>query len=497
MQPKRMHPMKIVFSFIKTIRNSFVVILYLFIINFNDVSTFIMIGRIVFLAFLLYRLAALTIEWWKTTYEFKNGTIHIYRGLFTRSDNRVPVERVQNVQWETPFYYRMFHLTALSLQTSAADKEASVVFEAIKQKDAEQIETLVLNKGATLEPQQASPDEFERSVGTQEFQVEETTDSKTIHFRPTRKDLWKASFLSFSFLAFIPILGTVYHQMDEVMNLDEQAKGLIAFLTSSWLMLGAFIIMFVIIAIVFGMTRTFLKYGKYEIASDRERIYIRSGTVSKSAFTVRKENVQAIRMNQNPLKKVLGLLEVSLLSAGSQEEESEEVHSLYPFLPQERAAGLIQELLPDFAIEQEEEMEKLPRTALFVRLLRIPWVWIIATILIVWLKPVWWWVSPIIFLLTYVMRVLDHRNTRFLLHEQFVQFKTGGLWSTVFITNRSKVIEAEVERTILQRRFSLATIQTINRTKPVHLEEIKDVPVETSNKFITWYHDRYKEIEVK
>lgn len=503
MQPRRMHPMKIIFSFIHTLRNSFVIILYLFIINFNDASTFIKIARYVFLAFLLYRLVALAIDWWKTTYGIQDGAIHIYRGWFKRTDNRVPIERVQNVEWHTPFYYRMFHLTSLSLQTSATEKEASVKFEAVKLTVAEQIEQLVLHKQEALKKQQDIPEDDTESINNQTEQTEmattnsNTPDARQVHFQPTRRELWKASFLSFSFLAFIPILAAGYHEIDEVVDVDEQAKGFFTFLTSSWVIMLCVIILFAMFAIAFGIIRTFLKYGQYEIASDQERIYIRSGTLSRRMFVIRKNNVQAIQITQNPLKKLLGLLEINLLSAGSEEEESEEVHSLYPFLPQGRAEELLEELLPDFQMKEEAAMNKLPRSALLIRLLRVPWVWIIATILIVWFKPTWWWISPAIFLLTYISRVFDYRNTRFLLDGEFIQLKTGGLWSTVFVTNRKKVIEAEVVCTIVQQRFGLATIQTINRTKPVHAEELKDVPLETAHTFIKWYQERYKEIKVE
>src|SRR5699024_5077992 len=115
MQPKRMHPMKIIFTFNKTVRNSFVIILYLFVVRFNDVSTFMMMARFLFLAFLIYRLGSITVEWWRTTYTFQDGSIQIYSGVLERKESRVPLDQVQNVKRNTPFYYRIIHLTALSL----------------------------------------------------------------------------------------------------------------------------------------------------------------------------------------------------------------------------------------------------------------------------------------------------------------------------------------------------------------------------------------------
>ena len=75
-----------------------------------------------------------------------------------------------------------------------------------------------------------------------------------------------------------------------------------------------------------------------------------------------------------------------------------------------------------------------------------------------------------------------------------IQFKKGGLWSSWFITNRKKVIEIEVNQSFLQQKLGLATIQTINQTKPTHEEELMDIPIEVSEEFIKWYGKRYDDI---
>src|SRR5699024_7207136 len=114
-----------------------------------------------------------------------------------------------------------------------------------------------------------------------------------------------------------------------------------------------------------------------------------------------------------------------------------------------------------------------------------------------WFKAEWWFLSPLLFLLTYIGRILDYRNTRFLLSGAFIQFKTGGLWSALFVTRRSKIVETEVEQSLLRKRLGLATIKKYNRTKPVHEEERKDVPLEASYTFVHWYQNRYREVEVQ
>src|SRR5699024_12209582 len=58
-----------------------------------------------------------------------------------------------------------------------------------------------------------------------------------------------------------------------------------------------------IILVGSGVLWTFLKYGKYEIASDQDHIYIHMGILSERSLMIRKDNVQAIQIIQTPIKK--------------------------------------------------------------------------------------------------------------------------------------------------------------------------------------------------
>src|SRR5690625_2825231 len=140
MNTKRMHPLKIVQALFSLLKNSAIIIIYLFVVRLQDTSMFPRIGRIIFLVFLVYQIFAIVIDWLNTSYEIKHNFIHIYRGLFKKRHNRVPLASVQNVRRTTPFYYKFFKVTSLLLETSATDKRASITFEAITLEEAERIE---------------------------------------------------------------------------------------------------------------------------------------------------------------------------------------------------------------------------------------------------------------------------------------------------------------------------------------------------------------------
>src|SRR5699024_4186580 len=164
-----------------------------------------------------------------------------------------------------------------------------------------------------------------------------------------------------------------------------------------------------------------------------------------------------------------------LLFYAGGEEKSVEIGSSYPFLQREKAKGLLDELLRHFSLHEAGNI--FPRESLYIRLMRIPWLWLVATGLILWFKKEWWFISPILFITTYLSRYFTYKNTRFSWEGKTIQFKTGGISTDIFITNRKKVIEVYTEQTIVQKKLGLATINTVNREKPVHHEQLQDIPV--------------------
>lgn len=503
MNQMRMHPLKIAQSFFSLIKNSAIIILYLFVFRLNDTSFIPKYGRILFLLFLTYQVIAIVIEWLQTTYEIKDNYIHIYQGLFKKRHNRVALATIQHVQRNTPFYFKPFGITALNLETSATDKRASVAFEAITVEEAKRIEEVLEQVKYNQLPieekgQSETETETDRELSTfQEVQSDvekvrsENTSTKEIDFQPSRQELIRASFLSLSFLVVIPILITMYENVEGFIPIEDHALRIFNTIRQSWLLISMTIGLLAVILVGIGVLRTFLKYGKYEISSDHDYIYIRMGTLNEQYFSIRKGNVQAIHIIQTPIKKWLGLCEIKLVIAESVEEESFNISTLYPYMDKDRAHQIIRKLLPEFPVLNK--VDCLPKESLTMKMIRIPWFLIFAAFVILLFQKSWWFVLPILGVVTYLMRYFEYRNTRYAIEDGNIQFIKGGLWSSWFLTNRKKVIEIEVTRSFWQQKLGLATISTINQTKPIYQMDLEDIPVKVSKEFIDWYGSRTKE----
>ncbi|GEL77039.1 PH domain-containing protein [Tenuibacillus multivorans] len=333
---------------------------------------------------------------------------------------------------------------------------------------------------------------------------EENGSDRVIHFTPTKKDLWKASFTSLSFLAIIPIIAGLYDIFGPLLPDIEQYEGVFyQILNHAWLIAG-FIIAGVIVAVVTGVVQTFVRYGQYKISSSDTHIYIEKGLLDESYFAIEKNKVQGIEIRQSFLKRILGLAEVKLVSSAkpSSSGDSTQVNSLYPFLQLGQAFQLIEELLPSYTFNHY--MDRLPRESLWIKLLKPSWLWIIATIALYYFKPspfhidmAWWVWSLFLLVLVMLNRILDYVHTKYVISDDHVQWWHGGLTSRLFITKRQNVIEVSLSQSLLQKLFKLTSLHTKNRSTPVHVEGVDDVPVSFAHTFHQWYKDRQKDIKVE
>ncbi|MFE4353178.1 PH domain-containing protein [Peribacillus butanolivorans] len=484
---KRLHPFKIPFELGKVMKGNLFFIIMLYVLNFGTEKTYMKVLQIGFLVYLVWRVISVILQWYTYKYQIKEGTVHITSGLISKSFRTVPFLKVQNVQRRTTLFHKLFNLTSLTFETGMTDDQGSVPFEVISQKEAKRLEQelSLIQELSVIEVDGTEEDTLE---------IVESVSEKTIHFTPTKQDVLKASFTSLSFLALIPIVATIYNTLDDFFNM-ENAEGLLATLLDTWWIVTTALIGIICIAVAFGIISTFVKYGKYEISSDHERVYIKKGVLDESAFSIQKEKVQAVEITQSLIKRMLGLAEVKLISAGSTGDKELETNTLYPFLSVDRAYAMIEEILPTYKVERS--MERLSKQAFKVRMLRPSFFWILTTVAIYYFKPAIWYVSVILLVLIYTLRILDYKNSRYLLNNEIIQFKSGSLETSLFITKRSKVIQIEVERSKLQKLFGLASIETVNRSKPVHHTKLQDVSVEYADEFYTWYTCRTQNIQVE
>ncbi|WP_455675974.1 PH domain-containing protein [Pradoshia sp.] len=463
-EKKRYHPAIILFNIASFIKENFFIIIILFIINFNSTSKWIIWGRYALIALFLVYILYSILKWYIETYEITREAFIFREGVLVKKQRNIPFERIQDHHSKANFLHQLLGITSLKLETGTSDKDANLSFPAISLKEETRILENLLKK--------------ERKIAADVQHEEE----RVIYFESTNKDIIRAAFTSFSFLALFPLLLTGYFQLDEWLNIEETSKQVLNFFERNiWIWLPL-VLVTLGAAFAVGYLQTLFKYGNFVISADKDRIYITRGVFTTNAYSIQKSRVQAIKIQQSLLKRLFGMVEIKLVSAGQEIiGEETEINSLYPFMDKKKAYQLVNQLLPDYHIV--ENMHRLPKKVLWLKLIRPYYLTFAAVIILVFVKREWLYAAAIVLLAEIIFRVLDYQFTRYLKEDEYIQVREGGLYTRTIHTKWRNLQQIEVSHSWLQRRFGVATIQFYNRAKPFQLTILMDLSKEESVAF--------------
>ncbi|MFD1032597.1 PH domain-containing protein [Metaplanococcus flavidus] len=489
-EAKRYHPAYLLVEFFAFLRNSFFFILVLFIFNYDVTTGWILWAKIAFLAAAAFTVVKIFLSWWLHTYEVDPTSITLREGIFVKKVRTIAFNRVQNKKTATTFIHNWFGLTSLTLETGTSSEEASVRFPVLKRQEADEIIRMIERGDTDVAPSIES----EESEASEDLQVQPKKAERREYFQSTKRDTLRAAFTSLSFLAIFPILLALYFQIDDFFSLEDEAENAFFYFADHlWLLIPLFIAA-VIISSLIGYVMTTIRYGNYRIAADKERIYISRGVGQVHTFSIQRNKVQAIQIEQPLIKRILGIVEIKLISAGAVNVGDElETNSLYPFMKTQEAYRLLNELMPQYTVQ--ENLKRLPRNTIWLKLMRPYYMTILAAVGLWFFQPSLLWIAGILFAFSLVSRLFEYLFTRYALEGDSIQIRTGGFTTTTFITRRERIQEIEVSQSKLQRMFGVGSLSFINRAKPIHVSNIRDVPNDLSGVFKQWFVQRKVKLE--
>lgn len=505
---KRYSPLSILYDFGDFIKNTFFIYLLVYVFNGNSTSWLMITARYAGVVLPVIILLISIAVWFTRKYKIDESTCYVYSGIFNRKTQSIPIHKIQNMNEERNFLHKILRVTTLNFETAASGDDATISFQVISNEESEQIKKHVLSMKA-----EQTKDDFHEATDQNhltdeaDLSVEKPLNienEKVIHFQPTIKDTVKASFTSFSFFLIIPIILTIYNRISDFYDFDQFLTSSTKDLWTSPLLIAVGILLFVIFAVLFGIIKTYLQYGKYEIASDHHTIFIKKGVLNETSFSVPKARVQAVNIEQPFMKRILGLAEVQLVTAGGSllDEGGGALNKLYPFLPKAVAYDLIHTILPSYQVQ--DHMKSLPKSALRLKLLRPSWLWIGLTVYLVYVRPniisvipySWLWISLILLAMICTSRILQFKQSKYRFEDQFIQVQTGGFSRSLYLSKRSQIIEVTQKRSVIQQKFHVATIGLTNLAQPIRIEMIEDIAEEDAMRFLEWYQKRVHEITI-
>ncbi|MEI3614058.1 PH domain-containing protein [Pseudogracilibacillus sp. SO30301A] len=475
----RQHPLWILYQIGLSVKEVIIPVLIFFVFNIRNEALWVKLGSIALILYIIFRIVTIIFQWKNHTYLFTDKHVEVREGRFVSNKRYIALNRIQSHQQQTSIFHRLFGLTSLSLITGTSSDNAVIKFEMISSKEAERIKRIIQEK------KQNTPEEIE---------LNETPakDKRKLHYKISFREIFLIALTSIYVIAIFPVLVSIYLKIDEIFKLETVALQVFSFLTDSWMLITITLLFLIVFAIGSGVIITYLRFGNYQVSSDHEQIYISRGIFNKTFYTIPREKINGLLIEKTIPRRFFNVVKVKVVSLGDLFDESEmETDTLFPFIGESKLKELLPEILPSFKLQ--EEMNPLPKQALFVNLIQPSYLLVIVTFFIFFFWPEFWFV-PVIYAFSLIFyRIAKTYLTKYAQTEKWIQLQTGVLVTETFLTKREKVDELEVNQSWIEQQLRLATISITSRAKPIHISTLEHLPVETAIEYYLWFKQEASE----
>ncbi len=313
--------------------------------------------------------------WKNNTYIVIEQVLHLNEGLFQTKKRSIALQNIQYVQQQTTFFHRLFQTTSLTVQTGTC--KTAIRLEMIPLKEAKDIQAILGH------------------VNNLQTNVHEKN-SSTFHYEMTWKEIMMVAISSVYMITILPIVLFIDMKITKVFSITSYAYGLIQFMTKSWFMLITLLIA-IILFVLSKMLLTYLRFGKYQVTSDENYIYITKGLINKTYFTISRNNINGIIIEKPLTRKLAKIVTIKFMTV----HRYPLTNMLFPFIHEQQAKQLLEEIVPSYKVQ--ENMATLPEQAYFVELILPSYLLIIVTFLIFFFLPEFWFL-PILYVLYIIIK---------------------------------------------------------------------------------------------
>lgn len=381
-EERRLHPIALIKEIITNVRRNIVpIVVGLFSVFRAINSNGYLPNWAVYLIIVIVILLVLTpavLKYITYKYTLEDQGIRIKYGLIFRKNTYIPYERIQTVQKKQWFFFIPFNVCQILIETAGGNGKAEADLVAVPVSVVDELKDLRDGKKATIQDEVKETEDPEVEVLETEEAPEKTVMLQT-------KQLILMAVTSGGVFGTLLIVLAFMQQFREVIPTDwmeAQAEEL-------WKMgIIVLIVLIVLILLVLwgiSIVTTLFKYFQFKLMKYPNSLVVEKGLLERNHTTISLGRIQGITIIESPLRQMLGLVAVKVITAGNSGDEKQSGDILLlPIMKKELALKTLKEMLPDYLFEIEE-MERAPKASLR-RFLQIYLIWtvipaIIASIL--------------------------------------------------------------------------------------------------------------------
>lgn len=440
--PKRLHPIVIVTTIGKRLKDFiFTFIAFFFIVsNKGEYGGFIVFA-VIALAVCLIIINSI-LSWLRYTYRLEQGELRIEYGIIVRKKRYIPLERIQSLNISEGVLQRLFGMVKVQIETAGAGgEEAEAVLSAISKEEASLI------------------GEYVTSSKNERNHPAELGQNQQLVYKITRFQLILLSLTSGGAGVVISAVLAFLSQFDEFIPYERLFRQVETWAVSNIIFISVLVLIGLLLAWVLALLGTMLKYANFIVMKTQQDLIISQGLLERRQITIPLKRIQAIRINENIIRQILGYGSVIVESAGGSinNQEGSKV-MLLPLVKLRDIESIITPAIPDY--EMKLDFSPIPKRALGRYIFRT-WLVIIPLVLVavIFLKA-WGLLSLIVLGIATLWAYLKYKDAGWRVEQEQLNLRYRTWVRTTVFTKKSRIQSLELKESFFQRKQKLASIET-------------------------------------
>jgi putative membrane protein len=453
------------------------------------VSVFLGFGAIFFAGFwyILLPIAALNVfRYISFRYRVLDSELIIRSGILWRHERRIPLSKVQDVRVRRGPIHRLFGVVKLEI-TTAASEQREAVLDTISTVEAALLKQVVVqNRGedAPAADQEEPSEDYLLRLRSRDLLLGALS-SKLVS---TALAIFGAVLY---FQLFLAVAGSFAEGWDFDFTEWEQwvipnhwmARPVMAVLNWDDTLGGALLL--IVGGLVFSLGRFVIRHSRFRLTRRGSVLSRTHGLLSISSSTFDRERIQALKVEEQWLRRWFGLATVWVDSGGDRAkvDDQKKRDPLVPVLERRRLSQLVGQMFVGLQNPEPELKKVSPKAVL--RGSRIGW--LILLVLIVPNSLALGWLSVALlplFPLVYYFNLQWYRNRGYWIDQEHVISRHGWLTRQTLYLPVKNVQNLSVSQSYFDRRLNLATlsIDAAGQSNTGGGPSIRNLPVEEARK---------------
>ena len=426
-EPRRLHPAAVAVWFIEDARRLVLGLVPLLIARRE--LWLVAVGVIVVLA--VYEI----FRWLRFSYRIEGATLVVEGGLVSRYRRALPFARIQSVDVVEKLRHRVFDVIELRVETAGgSETEGSLV--ALEPTEVDRLRPLLL--------------------GEDEVQPGAAPDSPLVVLTPG--DLVMAALTG----GRVAVVAIIFGYAQEVLGdelFDSIWQRAESALRSALLLTVIAVVSVIALVLATSVVATILVYWNFTVRRQARRLTVERGLLERRRASVPLTRVQAVQLNENLLRRLLGKASLSVVTAGysPRGDEREETAMLLPIGDRSRALWLAG-LALDLPVPPDPRLHR-ARSAFVRRMVEavaLALSLIVVALLLFGARGLW---ALALLAPLALVAWLSYLGLGFQLAPDYVAVRTGVFNRRTTLVPRSNVQHLVLTRGPVQRAFGLATVR--------------------------------------